>query len=413
MRQTHVAFGKIVGTEPEVIERLDRVMATKLDTSNVIERVLEENAKAMESATRLLRVGGGGVEEIREALRGAVLTHEAQLLKYVETLVGKNEFERAANLARRVANVGRGFFLKKEVAVEILEKRPPTHLLEHFHYASIKEALQKHEVLEIMSTLRFMESDEWMHETFDTAYHAFTPQHFEERQIEIRVLGEEWHDVAKKFVEKKHHNVSHLKEFGVIFINPISENAPGKFIRDFALLLHYFHEIEFYSKLFHIYANGKDFAKRLASLLRGDVGRVNDVSEGEWLIVQRYLTKIDPKDPRLFVPHMNPESLHWARGENDIVEFGGSKADIDLEFWRNLDWVGKNIDEEGKDVLSFDMEDNAMSAVSFAEKKNENFFYHQREALWTKLFAAYVGGEAAMEKLLLAHFDKGIIRFGS
>ena len=43
--------------------------------------------------------------------------------------------------------------------------------------------------------------------------------------------------------------------------------------------------------------------------------------------------------------------------------------------------------------------------------KEENFNYHQREALWTKLFSEYVGGEEAMEKTLLDNFDKGIIKF--
>ena len=71
-----------------------------------------------------------------------------------------------------------------------------------------------------------MESDEWMHETFEVAYSGFTAADFEERPIEIKVLGKEWHEVAKQFVAKKHHNVSHLKEFGVIFLNPIQERTP-------------------------------------------------------------------------------------------------------------------------------------------------------------------------------------------
>ena len=31
----------------------------------------------------------------------------------------------------------------------------------------------------------------------------------------------------KKYVAKKHHNVSHLKEFGIIFLNPIAQTEEG------------------------------------------------------------------------------------------------------------------------------------------------------------------------------------------
>ena len=45
------------------------------------------------------------------------------------------------------------------------------------------------------------------------------------------------------------------------------------------------------------------------------------------------------------------------------------------------------------------------------EGKEEVFNYHQREAMWTRLFMGYVGGEDEMEKLLIENFDTGIISF--
>ncbi|HXF44168.1 MAG TPA: hypothetical protein VNK70_01755, partial [Candidatus Paceibacterota bacterium] len=60
---------------------------------------------------------------------------------------------------------------------------------------------------------------------------------------------------------------------------------------------------------------------------------------------------------------------------------------------------------------SFDLEDNAMSLVSFMEGEEKFFTYHQKEALWTRIFEAYAGGEEEMEKLLIENFDKGIIKF--
>ena len=132
---------------------------------------------------------------------------------------------------------------------------------------------------------------------------------------------------------------------------------------------------------------------------------------GEWLIVQRYLYKEDPNDPRLYIPRVNPESIHWMRGERDLTLFKAEEARLDLSLWHDLDWVGGIFDHGAEEVVSFDLEDNAMSLVSFMEGKNQSFNYHQREAMWTKLFFGYVGGEENAEKLIIENFNKGVIKF--
>jgi len=43
------------------------------------------------------------------------------------------------------------------------------------------------------------------------------------------------------------------------------------------------------------------------------------------------------------------------------------------------------------------------------EGKNEVFNYHQREAMWTKMFIEYAGGEEKLEELILDNFEKGYI----
>ncbi len=414
-------LGKILGVLPQTLESLDRAMAKRTGREGVLVKVAEENEERIAATLKILDLENNSAEAIREALKNALLIHERQLLDFLKTDGGGSEFDRAAILAKKIAKSERGFFLKRSFAEEIFKKRTPENLLRYLGYGGVPELLAKHDVLEAFSALRFVESDQWMHETFDAAYGGFTAGDFEERDIEVKVLGPEWHEIAQKFVAKKHHNVSHLKEFGVIFINPIKEDVAGKFLRDFALLLHYFHEIEFYSKLFRKYANAPDFASKLKALLRGDVQKKNEVGEGEWLIVQRYLFKENPADPRLLLPRVNPESLHWLRGERDLAFSGGVGEKFNLKLWHNLDWVGEiffgfpsQVSQsetwEGN-VVSFDLEDNAMSVVSFAEGKDELFNYHQREAMWTKIFMEYVGGEEAMEELLIENFSKGVVLF--
>ena len=420
-------LSKILGVDPLLLENLDREMSKRLGGEGVLQRVVEENDKVINNTLNLLNSDLRSAAHVRSVLRQTVLRHEEELLDFLDIVEGRNEFEKAAVLASKIARVGSGYFLKKELAAEILKKRPPKNVLKYLGVATVEEALAKHDVAEIFSALRFIETDEWMHQTFDVAYGAFTATDFEERAIEVRVLGPEWREVAKKFVAKKHHNVSHLKEFGVIFLNPIRERIPGKFLRDFALLLHYFHEIEFYSKLFRRYSAGADFAGKLKALLRGDVPEVYRLEPGEWLIVQRYLAKENPKDPRLYMPRVNPESLHWRRGERDLTLFNAPEAKLNLDLWADLDWVGNIFSAESAllsdgqgsasgvedgEVVSFDLEDNTMTLVSFMEGEERQYFnYHQREAMWTRIFSEYVGGDDNMEKLLIENFDKGVIKF--
>lgn len=403
-------LGEILEVPEKLLADLDKIMSKKTRVSGVLQKVADMNERRIASVLHKINSNENGIDHVRGCLRKAIFSHEKQFLVILDAFPGDDEFTKAAFLARKIASVSRGFFLKFEKAREILRSRPPEKILSYLGYKDANDLLFNEDLVEVLSALRFIESEKWMHETFDAAYSSFTPEDFEEREIMLKVLGPKWLDVGKKFIEKKHHNVSHLKEFGVIFLNPIKMDVPGKFLRDFALLLHYFHEIEFYSKLFRKYAAGVDFAARLKSLLRGDVLMVNSVGDGEWLIVQQYLAKVNPADKRLLLPRVNPESLHWLRGERDLSRFALEYDDFDAELWHDLDWVGGMFEAGGqRGFVSFDLEDNVMSLVSFMEGREEFFSYHQREAMWTKIFSEYVGGEEETEKLLVENFEKGKI----
>lgn len=384
---------------------------------SALERTEKENITLIEKSLKDMGISAGSAEakEVREGLALKIERHETELLKYMglsreEFDFGGsgNVFEKIAESARRIATATEGFFLKKERAEEILKNRPPENTINYLGYKNVDELLGKEDVGDVMSALRFTESNTWMHETFRSVYSNFGPEDFEKRSIELRVLGSQWKEVAEKYVAKKHHNVSHLKEFGIIFINPIAQTGVGKFLRDFALLLHYFHEISFYSKLFERHIDLDDFAEKFTSLLRGDVLEKQSAEKGEWLVVQRYLWKENPNDPRLFIPRINPEALFWRRAQQDIVEFSRKKDHVDLYFWDDLDFVAGMFSGE---LVSFEMEDNAMGTVSRHEGKNEVFHYHQREAMWNRIFANYIGGYGKLEEFALENINKGSIRF--
>ena len=407
-------IAKILGVTEKILNDFVGQISASTGRSGVIERLAEENDRVVSQT--LKKINSEGIEtaaHIRGALQKAIFYDEKKFLSFLESIEGANEFERAVKLSKSLAKVGPGFFLKKELIGDVFRRRPPQNLLNYLGLKSVEDLLKEVDAVEAFSVLRFVEADEWMHQTFEEAYSGFSGADFEERPIEVKVLGPRWHDIAKKFVAKKHHNVSHLKEFGVIFLNPIKMDIPGKFLRDFALLLHYFHEIEFYSKLFRKYSASADFIERFKSLLRGDVKELLEAGQKNfWLIVQRYLIKDNPQDPRLFVPRVNPESMHWSKGERDLTRLVAvGNKNVDLGDWFNLDWVAglfKGTDGE-PEVVSFDLEDNAMSLVSFMEGKSENFSYHQREAMWTRIFAEYAGGEEELERLIVGNFERGYV----
>ena len=410
-----IELARILAVDPLVLSKLDDSMIEITGKKGVPDLIFNKNNQIIKDILQKInfKKDNNDAYYISGNLRETIFSHENKLKEFLNEIPDGNIFEKAVNLAKKMVKVERGYFLKKENIKNILLANPPRHLLEYLGYDNIDSLIANEDLTECFSALRFVESNEWMHETFEKEYSKFTIDDFEERDIEIKILGEKWRKIAEKFVAKKHHNVSHLKEFGVIFLNPISENIPGKLLRDFLLFLHYFHEIEFYSKLFRKYAKIENFSDNLKSLLRGDVKEIFTVENKDWLIVQRYLSKENPKDPRLFLPRVNPESLHWLRGERDFGNYFKNTFYSDLSIWSDLSWVGGFFKINNKEeFLSFDIEDNTMSAVSFIEGQGRQFFaYHQREAMWTRLFSEYVGGEENTEKLLIDNFDKGVIKF--
>lgn len=307
-------------------------------------------------------------------------------------------------------DIGTGMFLKKERFIELLEKEPPQKILGALGYSNVAEMMQKEDWREIAAALRFFEGNGWINTNFLPHYTSLTPDDFEERPVEMIALDPKWNTLAQKFVQKKYHNISHLKELGIIFIIPITLHVPGELIRTVALLSHYINEVQFYSNLFKDAAQkGNDFAQDIISLLRGDViDEREKVGEHNWMIIQRYLAKDDEYDWRLFAPHVNPEAVHWERAEHVLGQLGHRLGIEDLTFWEDLNWTGDYFSTDtGIDVLvSFNLIDTSMSLVM--EKEMIKYLYHHQEALWNKIFISYFS-EKEMDIAIRKHMLEGII----
>ena len=293
--------------------------------------------------------------------------------------------------------------LKKSVAKEFLRNTPPPNIMKQLGYRSVDSMLKNENIFEIYGALRFAEGPEWLN-TFDAHYTTVKPSDFEEREIEIVAMpADRWADIAEGFVHKKRHNITHLKELGVILMLPVkTDTMPGITMTVMPLLFHYINEIRLYSAFFKLQQVKPDFAEIIINTLIADPDDAA-VMAGQnihWRVIQRYFGKLENEyHPEIFEPHVQPEDLHWRRAENILYEI-----DPNLGWWRDLDYVG--VMHQNRPV-TFNLMDIAVSYSNSTPYK-DRAIYHFRESLWNELFMRYMG-EKTLEQQVLQQLNNSMI----
>jgi hypothetical protein len=412
MADSYEKLSKILRTPPQILLDLDKKMSAITGRTGVIEKIVAENELLVNRTLDEFGLHGDSPADLVYSTLMNRLKHlDEHLFELLDNPDLSKPEEADAKLTKAAFSIftpPKGFFIKKEKVAELLDKYKPDKLLGYFGYSGIAQLLAKEDFASVVSALRFTQSTEWMHNFFDIAYNELKPEDFEEREVDIKVLGGEWLGVAESFLQKKYHNLSHLKEFGIIFIIPLPIDTPGETTRMFTLLLHYLHEVPFYSDLFRKFKNEPDFINKFKSLLRGDIptGPAPDNGKINWRIVQRYLAKDNELDFRLFEPHINPEAEHWFKVGKDLSKMGGQEGRMNMGYWHGLDFVGDYFsDGAGERLVSFDLIDLVMSLVKKGEIK---YLYHQQEALWNKIFVGYTGPDE-LSKAINDHIIDGFV----
>lgn len=417
--KSYERIAKILRSDRDAVRLVEERFSVITGKKNVMDKIMEENEAMMKNRLNDLNLKTDvSAKTIYDALIKKISADNELLKKALKLDSVQPDYSdtcrRIIEEILKLEGAPRGFFLKKERAVEFLKSEPPQKIIKSLGYRDVNELLEKEDVYEIFSALRFLEDTQWLNEIFFRQYEKLKPSDFEEREIVLKVLPVKWTAAAQSFVKKKYHNISHLKEMGMIFVIPISLGISGELMRTFILILHYLNEIPFYSDLFRRFSfNSGSFASNIISLLRGDVLDKHlppnlDEGKSNWIIIQRYLAKDDENDWRLFEPHLNPEALHWERAERILVKAGETLGGFsrELSFWKNLNWVGDYYKSDvGIDVLaSFNLVDTAMSLVM--EKEMIKYLYHHQESLWNKIFVEYFS-EEEMEKFMKENIIKG------
>lgn len=293
--------------------------------------------------------------------------------------------------------------LKRSVAKRLLKKMPPKMMMQHLGYRSIDSMLKNEPFDEMYTALRFSEGPDWLNE-YNKAFASVKASDFETREINIVVMNHaKWVDLAAHYVEKKRHNVTHVKELGVIVVVPMhAKKMRGLPLKTLPLLFHYINEIRLYSAFFKLKSTHPHFGKEIVDTLTAEPSAAAVIAGHNihWRVIQRYFGKLDDeKHPEAFQPHVQPEDLHWRKAEAILYEL-----DNKLSFWQDLDYVG--ILHEGNPV-TFNFMDIAFSYsndINFEDR----YFYHFRESLWNEVFMRYMG-EPVLEDQILKQLDNDMV----
>ncbi|MFA4999350.1 MAG: hypothetical protein WC519_01315 [Parcubacteria group bacterium] len=398
---------KILRTDKDTVLNLERKMNASFGTSGVLQRIMEQNEELIRRCLDTLGIGRNvEAKEVYDALISKIEADDSALFKLLgcPSPASSEHCNKLLLKARTVASPNKGLFMKLDVARKFIENEPPQKVIKALGYENVKDLLAKEDIYEIYASLRFIEGSEFLNDVFFKQYETLTPNDFEEREIEVKAINSRWMGEPNGFVKKKYHNVSHLKEIGLIFTLPVQLGISGEILREFSLILHYFSEMDFYSRLIrNIAAKPDGFSKNLILLLRGDAldKRLPEGEKAKWLVIPRYFAKDDEHDWRLFEPHINPEALHWEKAERML-----DTLPIDMSFWRGMNWVGEDFKTNtGIDVLvSFNLVDTVMSLVK--HKEMIKYLYHYQEAFWNKIFSEYAG-EEKMEEMMEKHLLDG------
>lgn len=408
-------------TQPEVLLALEEKLNKLTGKSGVMEKIVEDNDSMVKKM--LDELGLPEMERMADKVYEVLIRRLTQIDSALFEFLGKPDlFVMSASCGKlcdvvfELTGSRQGFFIKKEKLQQMLEAFPPQNLLDQFECKTVAELAEKEGLTTIYCALRFAQDNQWMHDFFAKAYDNLTADDFEERDIEIIILEKKWLDIAQKFTKHKYHNVSHLKELGVIFVVPIDLAPTGEVLRLVLLLLHYLNEVPYYSGLFRKLIVDENFVANFQSLLRGDVPEGPLPSENLIRIVQRYLAKDDVNDFRLAEPHVDPEAEHWYKAGSDFTKLKQYFPETPQWFacWEDLHYVGEMFASQGRDpstssgqerLVSFDLVDLTMSLASQSETK---YLYHQQEALWNQIFIEYFGREK-INKLMEENIVKGFI----
>ncbi|MBL7155288.1 MAG: hypothetical protein ISS88_02165 [Candidatus Portnoybacteria bacterium] len=409
-------LAKLLRTSARVVLDLEKKMEKISGQKGVIKKIVQENDKKIKQKLTELKLEVKPIaQQVYQTLIDKVKSTDQALFEHFHqpdfsTTIGCRSL---INATKELTGDLSGFYLKESKARELFKQNPPRQIMANLGYGDdIDKMLAKESLFEIFCALRFVEDSQWLNDVFFKPYQDLKKEDFEERKIRVMVLPERWLEIGQKFLGKKLHHMSHLKELGVVFVIPVVRRLPGEALYLFFMTLHYIYEVDWHSRLFKIYSQETNFTQKMIKALKVEVtgGLLPNKKRMSWRIVAKYLAKDDPNDPRLAEPHISPEAWHYTKTTLAIQKFAQRFPNLGLNFWQGLEVAGEYFPSDSskeETLISFDLFDNGISLLRQSGFESK-YLYHQQEALWNEVFIKYMG-EEKLDKLMMENLDKGYV----
>lgn len=166
---------------------------------------MEENEKQVRKRLEQLGVSEDSqAEEVYEALISKIEEDDKELSRVMGNPISSERADCGKVLAmvKGMTERRKGFFMKEEKAKEFLVNVPPKKVMEYLGYESATEMIEREDLYEIFSSLRFLEGGEWLNDVFLKQYESLRPEDFEEREIKVMALSEKWNGAAEGFIKR-------------------------------------------------------------------------------------------------------------------------------------------------------------------------------------------------------------------
>lgn len=328
-------------------------------------------------------------EELYAALLELIKRHDSFLARKVgvsdtgdvqEALSGLYVFLQELDIQKSV------WVLKHSVAKRMLKESPPRKVMKQLGYRSIDSMLKRESVNELYCALRFMESSEWLRSFTEKYRNKLSASDFETRPVEFLYFDStKWGSTIEAYVRVKRHNVTHMKELGVVAILPLPmRQLQGIIIATLPLILHYVNEVRMYSAYFKLQQVRPHFGQVVAKTLLDDPHDHASLAGHNihWRSVYKHFGMHGlSQASELFEPHVRTEDLLWRKAEETLY-----RIEPALHFWHDMDYVGARFDGQTVSFSLMDMAANYVNRLAFNAQSVQYF----RMSLRAELYARYM-----------------------
>lgn len=385
-RLLNSGFARDVQPLPGAEDRIREVLLQNRETFASSLRALGVRTPSAADIHRTVAAHVGGIE----AALGRV--YDASALTHAEGLR-----EMLGDVLRLCPEQHRGFVLRRDSAVRLMQELPPNNLMDALGYGSVGRLLAHEDPLHVVAICRTTEDESWQ-ARYKRLLADVTPDDFEVRPIGYFVADTATYRPA--FLNSKHPpklwRISHNKETGIITCLTLDDldRARAPLLQYVLVFLHYFFETAFASRYYR------------------EVAPAGSTPLGEAVVASIYshTSKLT-----FFYSNVYSENLFWDRALRVFGEAYDSEA---FRLLAGLSGCGEYASSPGGQdvVVSLNLVDHIWNlnflghgvGVDTFEHDTIYFLYHFRGALWQVLVNALTGiGSEEMEALIVSNMGRG------